>query len=243
MLSQLFFIITVSLFDTFSTTQQIVIFILILTTVNPRRNSLAYLAGLSISYFACGIIGFTALDKLNAFVARFFTNPAGVSDAMYYRTQMFVGVVFAVIGAATYLTKKNSTKPPAENVIIQKLKNMNPLMAFGIGAFISVAGFPMSLPYIAALGKFAVLKMGMPEVISCLVLYNIIYALPMVAIFFIYLKASETNDNLHDTLHERARSLNLKLTSAMFVGMGLLTITDALFFFLSGHPLLKNRYF
>jgi cytochrome c biogenesis protein CcdA len=243
MLSQMFFIITVSLFDSFSTTQQIIVFILILTTVNPVRNSLSYLAGLSISYFVCGIIGFMALDKLNAFVARFFVKPAGVSDAMYYHTQIFIGIVFAAIGIINYMMKRNSTKPPMENAVIQRLKNMNGFAAFGIGVFISVSGFPLSLPYIAALGKFALLQMGMPEVVLCLVLYNIIYALPMAVIFVIYLHAAGKSENIHDRLHERARSLNLKLTSAMFVGMGLLSIADALFYFLSGHPLLKNRYF
>jgi cytochrome c biogenesis protein CcdA len=243
MLSQFFFIITLSLFDSFSTTQQIVVFILILTTVNPVRNSLAYLAGLSAAYMGCGILGFMALDKLNAFVARFFINPTGVSDIMYYQTQIFMGVVFAVIGVFYYIKKKNSTKPEVENVIIKRLKNMNTFIAFTIGAFISVSGFPLSLPYIAALGKFAVLKMAMPEVISCLILYNICYAMPMIVIFFIYISAAGDKENIEDRLHEKARLINLKLTSAMFVGMGLLSIADALFYFISGHPMLKNRYF
>jgi cytochrome c biogenesis protein CcdA len=243
MLSQLFFIITVSLFDSFSTTQQIIVFVLILTTAHPVRNSVWYLTGLLTAYYACGIAGYTALDKLNAFVSRFFSAQAGLPDSVYYQTQIFTGIVFAAIGVIYYMKKKNSTKPVKEGVIISKLKNMNVFVAFGIGAFVSVSGFPMSLPYIAALGKFTLLKMSMPEVAFSLVLYNIVYALPMIIILIIYLFAAGDTENMEDRLHEKARKLNLKLTSAMFVGLGLLSITDSLVYFISGHPMLKNRYF
>jgi hypothetical protein len=243
MLSQLFFIVTVSLFDSFSTTQQIVVFILILTTANPVKNSLAYLAGLSLSYFACGLLGFMALDELKGFVARFFTNPTGVTDAVYYKTQMLAGAVFIVIGVYYYMKKKIQLKPEMESVIISKLSKMKAITAFGIGVFISVAGFPMSLPYIAVLGKFALLKMSFSVVVSCLILYNVVYALPMAGIFAAYIFAGGGREDIGDTLHEKARKLNLKLTTAMFVGMGLLSIVDALFYYISGHPLLKNRYF
>jgi len=244
MLDQLFFIITVSLFDSFSTTQQIVIFVLIFTTANPVKNSISYLAGLTTSYFACGILGFMALDKLNVFIAKFFPLHAGVSDVKYYQMQILIGIIFAAIGVIYFIKKRNSTKPDVEHTIISRLKHMNWLVAFAIGVVISVIGFPLSLPYIAVLGKFALLKMSMPEVVSGVVLYNIFYALPMIVIFFVYFfTGAAESENIENRLKERARRLNLKLTSAMFVGLGLLSIADSLVYFLSGHPMLKNRYF
>jgi cytochrome c biogenesis protein CcdA len=243
MLSQLFFIVTVSLFDSFSTTSQIIIFILILTTEKPVRNSLSYLLGLSLSYFACGVAGFMVIDKLKAFIAAFMPASMGVSDTMYYKTQIFMGVVFAAIGVIYYHKRKNSVKPLMENVIISRLKNMNIPVAFLIGVIVSVTGFPVSLPYIAALAKFAALGMGQAEVVSCLVVYNIFYALPMVGIFTFYIFALGEKKGLEDRIHEKARKLNLKLTSGMFVGLGILSVVDAVFFFISGHPLFKNRYF
>jgi cytochrome c biogenesis protein CcdA len=243
MLNQLFFIITVSLFDSLSTTSQIIIFILILTTERPIRNSLSYLVGLSLAYFACGIAGYMVIDKLKAFLAVFMPSSMGVSDAMYYKTQIFMGVVFAAIGVIYYHKRKNSVKPLMENVIISRLKNMNVPMAFLIGVIVSVTGFPVSLPYIAALGKFAALGMGQAEVVSCLAVYNVFYALPMIVIFLIYIFALGEKEGLEDRMHERARKLNLKLTSAMFVGLGMLSVTDAMVYFVFGHPLFKNRYF
>jgi hypothetical protein len=244
MLNQLFFIITVSLFDSFSTTQQIVIFVLILTTAHPVKNSLSYLAGLTAAYFACGMLGYLALDKLNAFIGKFFPAQAGLSDAAYYQTQIFIGIIFAAIGIIYYFKKKDSTKPEMENVIISRFKNMNGLVACVIGVVISVTGFPLSLPYIAALGKFALLKMSMPEVTAGVILYNIFYALPMIVILVIYFfSAAVGSENIEDKLKDRAKRLNLKLTSSMFVLLGLLSIADSIIYFLCGHPMLKTRYF
>jgi cytochrome c biogenesis protein CcdA len=244
MLNQLFFIITVSLFDSVSTTQQIVIFVLILTTANPIKNSISYLVGLTTSYFACGMLGYMAIDKLNVFIEKFFPIHAGVSDEKYYQMQIFIGIIFAAIGVIYFIKKKNSTKPDVEHTIISRFKHMNWFIAFAIGVIISVTGFPLSLPYIAVLGKFALLKMSMPEVVSGVIVYNIFYALPMIVILFIYFfTGAAESENIGNRLKERARRINLKLTSAMFVGLGLLSIADSLVYFLSGHPMLKNRYF
>lgn len=243
MLTQLFFILAVSLFDSLSTTQQIIIFVLMLTTVRPVRNSISYLAGLFAAYFACGLLGFFALDKLNEFASRFMVVPNGMPDSVYYRAEAFAGVIFLVWGVIYYLRKKDSVKPQVETMIIRKLKDMNIYMAFAIGVFISATSFPVSLPYIAALGKFALLKMSMPEVATCLLLYNIGYALPMIVIFAVYISMRGKETGTEEYLHEKARKLNLQLTSGMLVFMGLFSIADSSAFFILGHPLMKNKFF
>ncbi len=244
MLDQLFFIIAVSLFDSFATTQQIVIFVLILTTANPLKNSISYLAGLITVYFACGLFGYLALDQLSAFVSALAPAHGGLSDTAYYRAQIFAGIVFAAIGVIYYAKKRNSKKPAMENILISRLKNMNAHVAFVIGAVISVTGFPLSLPYIAALGKFAFLKMNMPEVVASVLLYNISYALPMLAILIIYFfTGAAGRENMEGRLNERAAKLNLRLTSIMFVALGLLSIADSIVFFLTRHPIFKDRFF
>ena len=66
----------------------------------------------------------------------------------------------------------------------------------------------------------------------------------MIVILFIYFfTGAADSENIENRLKERARRINLKLTSTMFVGLGLLSIADSLVYFLSGHPMLKNRYF
>lgn len=241
---QLLFIIAVSLFDSFSTTQQIVIFVLILTTARPLRNSISYLAGLTAAYTVCGMAGYMVLDQLNAFASTFLTMHGGLSDTQYYQLQIFAGMVFAAIGIIYYAKKKNSTKPAMENVLISRLKHMNACVAFVIGAIISVTGFPLSLPYLAALGNFAFLKMSTPEVVASVLLYNAVYALPMMVILVIYVfTGAAESENIEGRLSERAKRLNLRLTSIMFAALGMLSIADALIYFLLGHPIFRDRFF
>jgi cytochrome c biogenesis protein CcdA len=243
MINHIFFISTLSLFDSLSTTQQIIIFVLLLTTEKPIRNSLSYLAGLAGSYFLCGLAGYAVLDKLTFFLQKYFPSSANMPDQLYYQAEMFSGIVFIVIGIIYYRKKIKSNKPSAGNVLINRFRHMNGWVAAGIGIVISLSSFPMSIPYIAALGKFALLKLSMTSAVFYILFYNIVYALPMIVIFFIYLFALRGTDGLHDKLHEKSRSLNIKLTTYMFIGVGALSLVDGLCFFGLGHSLLKGRYF
>lgn len=244
MFNEILFILTIALFDSFSTTQQIVIFVLILTTVKPVKNSLSYLIGLLAAYFACGIIGFLALDQLNAFVSNYVSFKGRMSDQAYYQTQILIGIVFAAMGMIYFRYKKKSTRPEMENVIISRFNTMNGWIACMIGVMISVTGFPLSLPYIAVLEKFALMKWSMPDVVKGVVLYNLFYALPMIVILVIYIfTGAAAKEGIENRLNERARKLNVHLTSSMFVVLGIVSIADALFYFVNGQPIFKNRYF
>lgn len=242
MLNSLWFIITVSLFDSFSTTQQIVIFVLILTTAHPVKNALSYLAGLMSAYFICGLIGYATLDPLNKLIAAYFHPSVSATD--HYRMQIIMGIVFTAIGVIYYLKKRNTTRPELESLFITRLEHMSKLAAFVIGVVLSVTGFPLSLPYIAALEKFALMKMSLPDVVTGVALYNVFYALPMMVILVLYLFAGAAKgEDSERRLKERAGRLNLRLTSAMFVGLGLVCVADGLTYFLQGAPIFKTLYF
>lgn len=236
------FTLSVSLFDSISTTQQIIVFALLLTTVKPVRNSLAYLAGLSLSYFLCGVGGYLVLDKLSAFIGRYFST-RGMSNASYYQLEFLSGVVMMVIGVWFYLKKRYAPPDRTQNLIVAKLKSINALIAFGIGVLISVSSFPVSIPYIIALEKYAALHLSFTAVMGNILLYNVGYALPMVLIFFIYLFARKGTDDLTDKLHEKTRLLNVQLTSWVLVGLGIFSMIDAGCYYTIGHALVKGRYF
>ena len=241
MKEQIFFILTASLFDSLATTQQIIIFVLMFTTFNPIRNSLSYLVGLLSSYFLCGFIGYKILDKLKSLLDMLIPSTKKMPDSTYYIAQLFVGISFIIIGYVYYIKKKNSVKPLMENIVISKLKNMNLFLAFGIGIFISITSFPFSVPYIIVLGKLALLNMSITTVSLCLLLYNLGYGLPMIIILGIYLFMRHGIDDREDSMHNKARLLNVKLTTWVFIGMGFLSLIDSIVYFLLGHPVIATR--
>lgn len=242
-MSTIAFTLSLSLFDSLSTTQQIIIFALLLTTNKPLRNSISYLVGLSVFYFACGAGGYLALDHLRAFLGTYFPSTDTMSNTMYYQTEFFSGIAMAAFGFWYYRKKRNAPPSRSQNMLVAKLKSMNSLVAFGLGAFISVSSFPVSIPYIVALGKYATLHLSIPAAMGNILLYNIGYALPMIVILFIYLYARKKTDDLSDTLHEKTRVLNVQLTSWALIGVGIFSMIDSGCYFAFGQALVKGRFF
>jgi hypothetical protein len=243
MIGMLFLTLSISLFDSLSTTQQIVVFVLLLTTAKPIRNSLCYLAGLIGAYFACGLAGYQALDQLRILLARFFPSATNIPGPVYYQSEFIAGIVMTLLGI-WYFRKKRQLRPGrAHNFILRKLQTMNGVVAFCIGVFISVSSFPVSLPYIAALGKFAMLHLKLQAAAGFILLYNVGYALPMLVVFAVYLAVRKNAEDINDSLHAKARMLNVHLVTWTFVGAGVFSIVDAGCFFTVGHALVKGRYF
>jgi cytochrome c biogenesis protein CcdA len=206
------------------------------------RNSMAYLAGLSGSYFVCGVCGYLAIDQLRAFLDTYILSTASLSNALYYQSEFIIGIVMVLIGILYFHKKRHSTANSYQNFIVSKLRSMNSFFAFGIGAFISISSFPLSIPYIIALGKYSTLQFSLPEAIGNILLYNVGYALPMIVIYIIYLYARKRTDDISDTLHEKTRILNVQLTTWALVGVGIFSMIDAGCYFTIGHSLVKGRF-
>jgi len=244
----IFYTLSLSLFDSLSTTQQIVIFVLLLTTAKPLRNALSYLAGLCGAYFICGLAGYLELGRLRVFLSRFFPSTAAIANPLYYQAEFLTGIIMIALGVWYFNRKKGQMdsyilRGRAGKMIILKLQTMSSLFALGLGIFISVTSFPTSIPYLFALGKYSALLLKPPAVIGCILLYNIGYALPMLLILFMYLIARQDTDDYKDTLHEKAKMLNVHLTTWALVGFGLFSLIDAGCYFAIGHSLIKGRYF
>jgi cytochrome c biogenesis protein CcdA len=242
-MNTILFTLSISLFDSLSTTQQIIIFILLLTTVKPVRNALWYLAGLSGAYVACGIVGYQVLDQLSVFLARYFPSASALPGPVYYQAEFFAGIIMTVLGIWYFRKKRHARPGRAQNMILAKLQSMNAFFAFCIGVFISVSSFPLSVPYLAALGKYTTLHLGLPAVTAYILLYNFGYALPMIIVLVVYLIARRDADYRTDSLHEKARVLNVQLTTWALAGFGLFSMVDAGCYFAIGRALIKGRFF
>jgi cytochrome c biogenesis protein CcdA len=242
-LSMVLFSLSISLFDSLSTTQQIIIFVLLLTTIRPLRNALCYLAGLIGAYFACGIAGFFVLDRMNEYISKFFPFIKNVSDPKYYLSEFITGIVMIAVGIWYFYKKRHARPGRAQNMILIKLHSMTGIFAFGIGVLISITSFPFSIPYLIALGKYTSNHLSLPAVIGSILVYNIGYAVPMIIVLILYLVACRRAVDLKDTLHEKARILNVQLTTWALTGVGLFSVIDAGFYFAVGHALVKGRCF
>ena len=223
--------------------QQILIFIWLLATAKPIRNSLWFLAGLSSVYILCGYYGYLALDKLNNFLHTFFPNANSYPDGQYYPAQLIVGLIFVIGGIVYYNHQKKSTKLPKHHPILEKLKNINPLVSFLIGGFISVSGFPFALPYLGILEKLTKYSFSHFSILGFVGIYNLAYALPMLIVLGIYLFFKYHVEDIENTLHLHAIKWNRIVNMLLFVGIGAIMMLDSIVFLVFNHPLFKSKFF
>jgi len=216
---------------------------LLLTTAKPLKNALSYLAGLSGVYFLCGVAGYMTLDKLRILLNRYFPSTDSLSNPLYYGMEFLLGLAMVAIGIWYFYRRKKGKQDRTEAMMLSKLSTMNSWLAFWFGVFISVTSFPASIPYLIALGEYSALQFGLPVATGYILLYNIGYALPMILLLFVYLIARRGADDYKDTMHEKAKKLNIRLTTWTLVGFGLFSMIDAGCFFFLGHALMKGRYF
>ncbi len=231
----------ISLFDSLSTTFQIVLFVLLLTTEKPLRNALTYLAGLSAAYFACGLAGYLVLDQLRDFLSRFLPS-AGLSGPRYYQSEFLTGLVMAGLGVWYFHWKRKAGPGRSKNWILARLRTMNAWAALAAGVFMSVTSFPASFPYLAVMARYWALHFSPLKAAAYLLLYNLGYALPMVLILGLYLELRKRAD-VHDRLHRHADRLNLHLTTWTCVVFGIFGMADAGCYFAFGRALVGERFF
>ena len=243
MFSLLLLILAASLFDSFSTMQQILIFIWLLSTKKPFKNSLWFLAGLSGSYLLCGYYGYLGIQKLNTFLHTYFPSMSNFPDSQYYPAQLLTGSLFFIGGIIYYVYQSKSKKPIRPHPLFERLKNINPMLSFFIGGFISISGFPFSLPYLGILEKLSTLGLKHIEALSLIGFYNFIYALPMLVIFGIFLFFHYHIEDIEKKLHLHAVKWNKVVNMLLLSGMGLIMMLDSMSYLLLHHPLFKSKFF
>ena len=240
------FVLSLSLFDSVSTAQQIILFVLLLATVAPVRNAVSFLVGVSGTYFLCGLLGCLLFLPLQAILHAIPFLPSRMPDSRYYLTELLTGFVLIVLGIRYFARFRHApfVADPRSRLgrLTSRFHSIGPLGAFGIGSILSLSTLPFSIPYFLALGRIARLETGLGGMAPWVLLYNLGYASPMLAILGIHqFRRHRLHADSVETLQEKARLLNLHLTSWSLEGVGAFSALDAGSFFTLGHALLRNR--
>lgn len=234
------FLAGTALFDSVSTSQQILVLILLFSTAKPIRTSLGFIVGIVGAYFACGVAGLVFIDQLNALVKLFVPDLGRVGDTAYYQAELAMGLVLTVAGPGWEWYRRRSRRPPLENRWIAVLKRVTWPVALVVGALVSSTSFPAALPYVAALEKIAAAHLPTNVGVAWVAFYNLVYALPLVVPFGLFVVLREA---VLPQLHAHAPSFNRWLTIGMLSAWGVFSVADAGWYWTTGHALMPNRFF
>jgi cytochrome c biogenesis protein CcdA len=139
------------------------------SSISVLKTGIAYILGNFVAYFLIGIGLFSTLNL--------FTLPAYTSKII-----AILAIAVAVISLFSKLPKQ--TKPIIKSIISAIT---SPYAAFAAGAVISVIELPCSGgPYFLALTLMSQYLMSQSEVLIYLVIYNMIFVLPLVAVLVFY---------------------------------------------------------
>lgn len=194
--------------------------IYLLSTPKPVFRSVAFVAGVFITYWAAGLAVVLGLGQLNVNIQ--LPTLAG------YIIQLIVGIVLFLVGwHLQESAPKEQTKRPAQLTVIQ---------AFLIGGAATLWDFPTALPYLAAIERISKMQFDLLTTISVLAIYNTIFVLPLIALLGIYLYLGDRSGNLIFAINRSLQKWGHKILRVLLIGLGILAVIDAIAFFL-GKPI------
>lgn len=188
--------------------------IFLFTTQKPISRFLPYTIGIFVFHLLIGFILYYTFHFILDF--HIFDNP--VFDRSI---ELIGGILLIVFG----LIMKKKNRASAKMILSPK-----PLYTFLLGIGITASAIPTSAAYFSALGIIANDKLGFSSLSLLLLLYNVIFVLPLFILLIIYLIFRKNSEKIFEKIRNLITDhLNIGL-KVIFVIIGLLLITDFFFY-------------
>ncbi len=203
-----------------------VIHLYLLGTTQPVARTIAFIVGVFAANYLGGLF---AVLELEAFLQtlnadELIASPAIIRDSF----QAILGL--ALLVAAWFFNRYAGT-----GGAVKKPKSPRPMHALMLGLTVTAAELPTALPYLAGIGVIAEAKLNPLQVATALLVYNVVFVLPLLVLLGLYLILRQTRAAWLAKL-ERLVSQWLPRLVPMFLvllGSALLAISLASRF---GHP-------
>ncbi|HIU76336.1 MAG TPA: GAP family protein [Candidatus Pelethocola excrementipullorum] len=185
--------------------------------------------------------GFLAYFGLVAFIGNFFTRLINSHGQILFTLEMVLGIAF-LIGVCYLIqnTKIESLKkeihalqPEGQDVdkvseAGLKITSVSPmsLTILGIGATISE--LTTALPYFAFLAILFNYRLSLIQVTFILVIYNIIYSMPLIILYLVYVKAQDKFDYLYMVIKTKITKWSNLLAPTVVGAIGLFLVFHSL---------------
>lgn len=154
--------------------------------------------------------GFLAYFGLIAFISDFFGKLMNKYGQMLYTFELILGIVFLIalfhlVHNAKIKSLKNQisslnsdeSKSNDETEAAGKIKSVSPTALLALGICATISELTTALPYFAFLAILFNYQLTFIQVAFILIVYNTIYTLPLMILYFVYVKAQDKFDSLY----------------------------------------------
>ena len=188
--------------------------IFLFTAQKPISRFIPYVIGIFLFHLLLGFVfyyGFHYVLDLKIFDSPIFDRSI----------ELIGGILLIVFG----LIMKKHNRSKAESIL-----NPKPLYTFLLGIGITASAIPTSAAYFSALGIVANNELGLDSLGFLLLIYNIIFVLPLFVLLIIYIIFKKNSQKIFESARNFITHRLNAILRIIFVLVGLVLITDFIFY-------------
>jgi len=200
--------------------------------VKKAKHIWYFIIAIAVTNFAGGVLAYFGLITP-------ISNFAGWVVSQYGQTlftlELIIGIGFLV--AVSYLlqnAKIAELKKQIPNLQLNeeddeqkakaKVKSVSPLSLTLLGIVATLSELTSALPYFAFLAILFQYKLSVFSVVGILIIYNFIYSLPLIILYFIYIKARDKFDRFYTFIKLKMDKWSAILVPIIFSVIGILLV-------------------
>jgi hypothetical protein len=148
--------------------------------------------------------------------------------------------VGTILGWKRYIGKEGRSKSEgyvkkAMAPMMAMLKTLNPVHTFFFGMASTAFDLPTSAFYFVALASLLEAGVGPFETTSLLILYNLLYILPLIVILLIYMIARDRSGPLMNRINRLIGEWSGRLVISILICIGVILVVFSMAFFYNWH--------
>lgn len=211
--------------------------VLLLALKKPVSRVISFILGTFVMYIAFGFVIIFILGK----PIKGFFYELGSTD---YLILLAIGIaliaVGTILGLKRYIGKEGRSKSEgyvkkAMAPMMAMLKTLNPVHTFFFGMASTAFDLPTSAFYFVALASLLEAGVGPFETTSLLILYNLLYILPLIVILLIYMIARDRSGPLMNRINKLIGEWSGRLVISILICIGVILVVFSMAFFYNWH--------
>jgi len=204
----------------------IAVHIFLLGVLKNTNRIAFYVLGILVVYFVGGMLIFTGLTSVLDRLAGQF---AAIPNLVLYGLESLLGVILVVYGIIEFRKKQR----PRE-LRLEKDVSIWTLILLGGGGTLS--DLPTAIPYLGFIAKMTEMKIELWLGCGLLLVYNVIYILPLLIIWALYLRYKDSIRHRMESIIAIIEKVNKYIIVLFCEVVGVLFVVDSIFYYF-GSPL------
>lgn len=176
--------------------------------------------------------GYLAYYGLVHFIATYFTQLFARYGRLLFILELCIGLIFLLILFRMLHQSKNNKSDEDDSVdegsIAKKIRSVSPAALVSLGVIATISELTTALPYFAFMAILFNHQLNAWQLSFILIVYNIIYMMPLMIMYFIYIKAQRNFDKLYLRIKDLISKASKVLAPTVVALIGLVLLIHAI---------------